>query len=105
MPPSLDCFSGSFTGGVMLSVFPSAALSRGDVPLVFRRIGVVAEKVVVGGVLQLGHACECSSPNALRRDRGEEPLDEVEPRRTGRREMTLEARVLPEPRLHFGRLV
>src|SRR6185436_16630397 len=54
---------------------------------------------------QLGHARESATPDALRRDLCEEAFDEIEPGRTRRREVQLEARMLGQPRLHLGGLV
>ena len=42
-------------------------------------VGVAMVKVVVDCGFQLGHALEPAAPDALVRDLGEEPLDEVEP--------------------------
>ena len=48
-------------------------------------VGVVAVQIVVDGFLELGHARECATTDALLRDLGEEALDEIEPGGTGRR--------------------
>jgi hypothetical protein len=50
-------------------------------------------------------APEDAAADALARDFGEQPLDEVDPRRGGRREMQLEARMFAKPCLHLGGLV
>src|SRR3712207_8539494 len=47
----------------------------------------------------VGDALEGAAPDALAGDLGEEPLDQVEPGRRGRREMQVEARMLRQPRL------
>src|ERR1700730_10518497 len=49
--------------------------------------------------------CEDASADALARDLGEEPLDEIEPRTGCRREMQLETLVPGEPALHLLCLV
>ena len=56
-------------------------------------------------ILQLRHAGEGAAADALPGDFREEALDEVHPRRAGRREVQLEARTLGQPRLDLGRLV
>ena len=62
-------------------------------------------EVIVDRILQLGHAREGAAPDALRRNLCEEAFDEIEPGRTRRREVQLEARMLGQPRLHLGGLV
>jgi hypothetical protein len=62
-------------------------------------------EVIVDRILQLGHAREGAAPDALHRDLCEEAFDEIEPGRTRRREVQLEARMLGQPRLHLRCLV
>jgi hypothetical protein len=50
------------------------------------------------------NAGECAAPDALRRNLGEEALDEFEPGGGSRREVQLEARMPGEPRVDLGRL-
>ena len=57
-------------------------------------------QVVHDRALQVGHARKGAAPDALLRDQGEEPLDQVEPRSRGRREVQVEARLLRKPSPH-----
>ncbi len=50
-------------------------------------VGVVLFEVVVDGHLQVDDGVEYAATDALSGDLGEEPLDQVEPGRRGRREM------------------
>lgn len=63
-------------------------------------ISVVAIEIVVDGVLELGNARERDAPDPLLRDLCEEALNQIEPRRTGRREVHMEAAMLGKPTLH-----
>ena len=49
-------------------------------------VGVVAVEIVMDGILELGNARERAAPDPLLRDLCEEALNQIEPRRTGRRE-------------------
>jgi len=55
--------------------------------------------------LELEHACEGAATDALARDLGKQPLDEVEPRRGCRREVQGDAGVALEPAPDRRRLV
>ena len=67
--------------------------------------------LVVGGhagedrIAELGDARVRAALERLLGQETEEPLDEVHPRRVGRREVELEPRIAEEPPLHDGRLV
>src|SRR5215475_6980771 len=55
--------------------------------------------------LEVWHAGEGASADALSRDLGKQPFDEIEPGRGSRCEVQGEARVALEPALDWGRLV
>ena len=60
--------------------------------------GFVALGQVAGDRLfQATHAVEAAAANGLRGDQAEPALDQVEPRRTGRSEVQLEARMGGQP--------
>jgi hypothetical protein len=65
----------------------------------------VFANVAANGGDQGRHAAEGASPQALARDLGEEALDEIEPRGSGRGEVELKPRMLPEPRRYRRMLV
>src|SRR5262249_9003055 len=65
-------------------MFPDVATDRGD---------------------QGRHAAECPAPQTLARNLGKEAFDEIEPRRSGGREVEMKARVRGQPGRHGGVLV
>ena len=67
-------------------------------------MGVVMRDVLMDGGDQFGHAGEHAAAQALGGDVAEEALDHVQPRRRGRREVHVEARVFGQPVLH-GRVL
>ena len=66
---------------------------------------IVLGEVGVDGDFQVSDALEDAAPDALAGDLGEEPLDQVEPGRRGRREVQVEPRMLRQPRPHGRMLV
>src|SRR5205085_1131734 len=68
-------------------------------------VGVVGGQILLDGPLQLLHTLERPSPDAPLGDLGEEPLDLVEPGRTGRGEVHDVLRVPGEPLLDHRVLV
>ena len=61
--------------------------------------------VLVDGHLEIGHAGEYAAADALVGDIAQEPLDHIEPGRTGGREMDMKARVLVQPSQNLWVLV
>jgi len=76
-------------GGLRPREWPALVVVRGD----------VGEDRFSQG----GHAGMRSAPQGFLGEHPEEPFDEVEPRRVGRREMQMEARVTQQPAMHGGR--
>src|SRR5262245_15661792 len=68
-------------------------------------ISVAAVEIVVDSILELGNARERAAPDPLLRDLCEGALNQIEPRRTGRREAHMEAAMLCKPTLHCRCLV
>ena len=62
-----------------------------------RRHGVVVCKIGADGCLKVGDAFEDTAANGILGDRGEEPLDQIEPRRRGGNEVQLKALVPLQP--------
>ena len=61
--------------------------------------------VVIDGGDQFGHAREHTAAQPFHRDVPKEPLNHVQPRRRGRREMHVDARPFGKAALHGGMLV
>ena len=61
--------------------------------------------IVVDGVLEFLNALEDATPDTLVGDFGEPTFDEVQPGRTGGREVHVEPWMLGEPCLHLGMFV
>ena len=61
--------------------------------------------VLVNGRHQLRHAGKHAPTQSIGRDVAKEPLDHVQPRGRGRREVHVKSRVFCQPRLHLGVLV
>lgn len=68
-------------------------------------LGVVLQKVVVDGVLEIGDAGVTAPSDALRGDLCKEALYQVQLRCAGGREVQVETRVFFQPGPHLGRLV
>ncbi len=68
-------------------------------------VGVVLFEIIVDRPLEVGDGVEHAATDALSGDLGEEALDQVEPRRRGRREINVVARMPDQPRLDLGMLV
>ena len=85
--------SSDFTEFVQRASFPSEDVFGSLGPGEGLWLCVVLPQVIVDGGLQIADAGVTGSPDALRRDFGEEAFDEVQPGCAGRREMQLEARV------------
>ena len=69
------------------------------------RILVVDLNVVFDGADQLRHTVETPAPNALACDLRKPPLHQVQPRRTGRREMQVKPRMFGQPASYLRVLV
>ena len=80
-------------------------LLRGLGPHERLRLVVVVGDVVLDGRDELGDAGEAAPLEAFGSEFPEPPLDHVQPRRAGRHEVEVEARVLGQPRLDVGVLV
>ncbi len=65
------------------------------------RVGIGGRQKGVDCRNQLWNALEATSPNAFFREVSEPPLHEVEPGRTGGREVQVKSRMATQPRLHF----
>ena len=72
-------------------------------------IGIVGSQVIPDRLDEVRHIPEDASPESLNCEIPEEPLDHVEPRRAGRREMNMEALMPLQPRrdlrVFVGRMV
>ena len=66
---------------------------------------VVFGEIGLDSGIQGGDAGEYAAAEAVACDLGEEALDQIEPRRAGRREVQMEARMLCQPRFHGGSFV
>jgi hypothetical protein len=73
--------------------------SGGLGPYERRRHGIVVCKIGADGCLKVGGAFEDTAANGILGDRGEEPLDQIEPRRRDGNEVQLEALVPLQPAL------
>src|ERR1700676_5378866 len=74
-------------------------------PLEGLRFAVALSEPGLDGSLEFGNALEYAAADLLAGDFGEQPFDEVDPRRRCWREVHLEARMFGEPGLHFLGLV
>ena len=68
-------------------------------------MAVVVVEIVHDGLLQFAGGFEDAAADALSGDLGKEPLDHVEPRPGGGREVQVEARMPLEPAFYRGGLV
>ena len=101
--------SANFIEGIQGAAFSSEDVLGGFGPYERLRLGVVEQQVVVDRLFQVIDAGVAAPADASCGDLGEEALDQVHPRRAGRREMQLEARMFLQPGRHLrcfvGRIV